>query len=114
MAPDIAEAATLPRRSRFEKLVGETFVATHQGRKVRLRLDAVSDASYRPSGLRGADLARWRRKAFVLVFSTRSDIEQGTWSLRTQRSSRFRLFVVPGRTEGRHATVTATFNGWKG
>lgn len=113
-APDIAEAATLPRRSRFEKLVGETFVATKDGRRVRLRLDAVDDASYRPRGLRGPALARWRRKSFVLVFSSRADIEQGTWRLKASRTGGFRLFVVPGPVRGRRSVVTATFNGWRG
>ena len=113
-APDVAEAATLPRRSRFDDLVGETFVATRDGRQVRLRLDAVDDSSYRPSRLRGPDLARWRRKSFVLVFSTHADIDQGTWSLKGRRTGRFRLFVVPGQQRGRRGVVTASFNGWRG
>ncbi|WP_210649059.1 hypothetical protein [Nocardioides sp. SYSU D00065] len=113
-APDVAEAARAPRRSRFDKLVGETFVATRDGRRVALRLDAVQDAPYRPPGLRGERLARWRRQSYVLVFTTRGVVEQGTWSLRARRSRRFRLFVVPGADRGRRTVVTATFNGWRG
>lgn len=113
-APDVAEAVTAPRRARFEKLVGETFEATKDGRTVRLRLDAVEDASYRPPRLRGKRLAKWRRKSYVLVFSTRGTVDQGTWSLKTRRARRFRLFVVPGPDGAKRTVVTATFNGWRG
>jgi hypothetical protein len=112
-APDVAEAA-VPTRSRFDKLVGETFEATREGRRLRLRLDAVEDASYRPPRLRGARLATWRRESYVLVFSTRATLEQGTWSLRARRSGRFRMFLVPGADRGKRTVVTATFNGWRG
>jgi hypothetical protein len=112
-APDVAEAA-VPTRSRFDKLVGETFEATRGGRRLKLRLDAVEDASYRPPRLRGTKLAKWRRKSYVLVFTTRATVEQGTWSLRTRRSGRFRLFIVPGADAGKRTVVTATFNGWRG
>ncbi|MDR7252489.1 hypothetical protein J2X46_001465 [Nocardioides sp. BE266] len=112
-APDVAEAA-VPTRTRFEKLVGETFEATRGGRRLKLRLDAVDDAAYRPRHLRGRKLARWRRESYVLVFSTRATLEQGTWSLRARRSGRFRLFVVPGADIGKRTVVTATFNGWRG
>lgn len=112
-APDVAEAA-VPTRSRFDRLVGETFEATREGRRLRLRLDAVEDASYRPHRLRGARLATWRRESYVLVFSTRATLEQGTWSLRSRRSGRFRMFLVPGADRGRRTVVTATFNGWRG
>ncbi|GAA5109595.1 hypothetical protein GCM10023339_09870 [Alloalcanivorax gelatiniphagus] len=113
-APDVAEAATTLERSRFEKLVGETFVATRDGRRVNLRLDAVEDASYRPPRLRGRRLAKWRRTSYVLVFSTRATVEQGTWSLKTRRARRFPLFVVPGPDTGRRTHLSATFNGWRG
>ncbi|SEB55022.1 hypothetical protein SAMN04489844_0490 [Nocardioides exalbidus] len=115
-APDIAEAATAPKRARFEKLVGETFEATLGGRTLKLRLDAVEDGDYRPRGLKGKKLAKWRRKSYVLVFSTRATAEQGTWSLKTRRSHRFRLFLVPGMpaAKGKRTQVTATFNGWRG
>ncbi|KQV67860.1 hypothetical protein ASC64_11715 [Nocardioides sp. Root122] len=112
-APDVAEAA-VPTRSRFDRLVGETFEATREGRRLRLRLDAVEDASYRPPRLRGARLATWRRESYVLVFSTRATLEQGTWSLRARRSGRFRMFLVPGADRGKRTAVTATFNGWRG
>jgi hypothetical protein len=112
-APDVAEAA-VPTRSRFDKLVGETFEATREGQRLTLRLDAVEDASYRPPRLRGTKLARWRRKSYVLVFSTRATLDQGTWSLRARRSGRFRLFLVPGADTGKRTVVTATFNGWRG
>ena len=112
-APDVAEAA-VPTRSRFDTLVGETFEATREGRRLRLRLDAVEDASYRPPRLRGARLATWRRESYVLVFSTRATLEQGTWSLRSRRSGRFRMFLVPGAATGKRTVVTATFNGWRG
>ena len=114
VAPDVAEAATAPERSRFEKLVGESFEATRDGRRIRLRLDEVRDASYRPPRLRGTSLARWRRQSYVLVFSTRASIDQGTWSLRSRRTRRFRLFVVPGSEQHKRSVVTATFNGWRG
>jgi hypothetical protein len=115
-APDVAEAATAPERARFEKLVGETFRATMDGRTIKLRLDAVEDADYRPRGLKGKKLATWRRQSFVLVLSTRATVGQGTWSLRTRRSGRFPLFVVPGPAagKGKRTVVTATFNGWRG
>ena len=112
--PDVAEAVTAPRRSRFEKLVGETFEATRDGRRVKLRLDAVQDAAYRPSRLRGKRLAKWQRTSYVLVFSTRATVDQGTWSLKTRRARRFQLFVVPGPGTGKRSVVTATFNGWRG
>jgi hypothetical protein len=112
-APDVAEAA-VPTRSRFERLVGETFEATLDGRRLRLRLDDVLDATHRPPRLRGARLARWRRESYVLVFSTRATLQQGTWSLRSRRSGRFRLFLVPGADRGARTAVTATFNGWRG
>jgi hypothetical protein len=113
-APDVAEAARAPRRARFEKLVGETFEATLDGRRVRLRLDAVQDAAFRPPRLRGKRLAKWRRKSYVLVFSTRGSLEQGTWRLRSRRTRRFRLFLVPGPGPGKRTIVTASFNGWRG
>ncbi|CAM3578930.1 DUF6916 family protein [Nocardioides zeicaulis] len=114
-APDLAEAAAAPDRERFEKLVGETFEATLEGRTVRLRLDAVTDAGHRPPRLRGARLARWRRTSYVLTFSTRATVRQGTWTLRSRRVRRFPLFVVPGAADRRGRTVvTATFNGWRG
>ena len=112
-APDVAEAATAPKRARFERLVGETFEAARDGRRVKLRLDAVQDAPHRPARLRGKRLAKWRRKSYVLVFSTRGTVDQGTWSLKTRRARRFRLFVVPGRDTGKRTVVTATFNGWR-
>lgn len=114
VAPDVAEAATAPDRSRFEKLVGESFEATRDGRRITLRLDDVRDASYRPPRLRGTRLARWRRQSYVLVFSTRASVDQGTWSLRSRRTRRFRLFVVPGADTSKRTVVTATFNGWRG
>lgn len=113
-APDVAEALAAPRRARFERLVGETFEATKDGRRVKLRLDAVEDAAHRPRGLRGKRLAKWRRKSYVLVFSTRGAVDQGTWSLKTRRARRFRLFVVPGGAGAKRTVVTATFNGWRG
>lgn len=115
-APDVAHAApSAPERERFEKLVGETFEATLEGRTVRLRLDGVTDADVRPPKLRGARLARWRASSYVLTFSTRATVRQGTWTLRSRRSRRFPLFVVPGATDRRgRALVTATFNGWRG
>ena len=70
--------------------------------------------SYRPPRLRGARLATWRRESYVLVFSTRATLEQGTWSLRARRSGRFRMFLVPGADRGKRTAVTATFNGWRG
>ena len=113
-SPDVAEAATAPERARFEKLVGESFVATRDGRRVTLRLDAVQDASCRPPRLRGTSLARWRRQSFVLVLSTRDSLDQGTWILRSRRTRRFPLFVVPEADRGKRTVVTATFNGWRG
>lgn len=113
--PGAAAAGRVPpSRARLEKLVGRTFTARAGGRRVRLRLDEVRDAPHRPPGLRRARLARWRSRAYVLVFSTRAVPEQDTWMLDHPRTGRFRLFLVPGQVRRGHRTVmTATFNGWR-
>lgn len=115
LLPEDAFAAPVPKRARWEKLVGRTFVATLDGRRIKLRLDVVENPSYRPRGLTKRARQRWRDSSYVLRFSTHGRPAQGTWTLRHPRTGRIRVFVVPGQVQrGRRTSVTATFNGWRG
>ncbi len=115
--PAAAAAAPgrLPKRGRWEKLVGEKFTATLEGRTVTLRLDSVEDGAFRPARLSAKKLAKWRRKTYVLRFSTRHEVAQGNWVLRNRRTGRLALLVVPGGpAQGKRAVATSTINSWKG
>jgi len=108
------EAATPPTRARFTALVGHTFVATRNGVNTRWRLEAVSNAPYRPRGLTTARLAAWRRADFVLAWSTTASPEQGSYTLKNPALGSFRLFVVPGDRAAGRTSLTAIFNRWRG
>lgn len=115
LLPEDAYAAALPERARWEKMVGRTFVATRAGRRIKLRVEAVENAAYRPPGLSPRARRRWRSQAYVVRFSTGGRPEQGTWTLRHPRTGRLRVFVVAApHRPGRRTGVSASFNGWRG
>ena len=103
-----------PGRKRWEQLVGTKFTATLDGRTVTLRLDAVEDAMYRPREASKKLLAKWRRKTYVLVFSSSSATSEGLWTLRHRSTGRFQLYVQPSAAARGRATTRAVINGWKG
>jgi hypothetical protein len=111
---DPAEAAAIPARQRFTKLVGHTFTVTQGSHRTRWRLDAVQDSPYRPHGLTKHRLAVWREKEFVLSWSTASLPQQGTFTMHHPVTGHFRMFAVPGLRRRHRTSVTAVFNGWRG
>jgi hypothetical protein len=49
-------------------MVGRTFVPTRDGRRIKLRVESVENASHHPRGLGKRARKRWRNQAYVVRF----------------------------------------------